>query len=81
MIEVKKRIYKYEFNDILHNLADISQKEREYLNQIFASDLIDGLTEFELREKINKLSYNQGDVLDQWELEEVKRKILEKFGK
>ena len=79
MFEDKKRIYKYEFNEILRRITDISQKEREYLNKIFVNDLIDGLTEFELRDKINKLYYNQKDILDQWELEKVKRKILEQL--
>ena len=81
MFEDKKRIYKYEFDTILRNIMDISPEERKYLNQIFVNDLIDGLTEFELKEKINKLRYNQKDILDQWELEKVKKKILEKFGK
>ncbi|MDO8486622.1 MAG: hypothetical protein Q7S77_02935 [Candidatus Staskawiczbacteria bacterium] len=81
MFEDKKRIYKQEFNEILHSIADISPKEREYLNQIFSSDIVDGLTEFELRAKISRLSYKQGDILETSELEEVKRKVLEKFGK
>jgi len=76
-----KRIYRYEFNKILQSLSNISQKEREYLNQVFSNDLVDGLTEFELREKINKLSHNQKDVLDKWEIGDVKRKILEKMAK
>lgn len=76
----KKRIYRNEFNEILKHITDISNEERQYLNQIFDKDLIDGLTEFELREKIRHLGYNKGDILDQWELEKVKNKILEKLG-
>ena len=79
--EPKKRIDKHEFNKILHKISDISDKERSYLHQVFGNDLSGGLTEFELKEKINKLQSNEGDMLDRWELEKVKRNILEKFGK
>ena len=71
------RIYRYEFNEILKKTPDISTEERAYLNQVFQKDLIDGLTEFELKQKINSLSYNQEDQLDRWELESVKKKILD----
>ena len=72
-----ERIYRYEFNEILKKIPDISIEERGYLNQVFEKDLIDGLTKFELEQKINSLNYNQTDQLDQWELAEVKRKLLE----
>ena len=78
MLGNKKRIFKDDFNKTLHGIPDISQKEREYLHQVFKNDLIDGLTEFELKEKMNKLQSNRGDILDHWELEKVKRKILGK---
>ena len=78
MLDNRKRIYKGEFNKILHGITDISPKEREYLHQVFGDNLIDGLTEFELKEKMNKLQSNKGDILDHWELEKVKRKILGK---
>jgi len=74
------RIYRYEFNEILKKIPDISTEERAYLNQVFQKDLIDGLTEFDLRQKINSLSYNQEDQLDRWELESVKKKILERLA-
>jgi len=77
----KKRIYKNDFNETLKKIMDISDKERQYLNQVFGSDLIDGLTEFELKEKINRLTSNRGDILDQWELQKVKNKILGSLGK
>ncbi len=81
IFEPKKRINKYEFNKILNSITDISNEEQAYLNQVFDKDLSSGLTEFELKEKINKLQSNKGDILDQWELEKVKKKILEQFGK
>ncbi len=75
-----KRIYRYDFNETLKKTPDISPKEREYLNRVFSRDLIDGLTPWELKQKINQLGFNKGDELDQWELENVKKKILEKIG-
>ena len=77
----KKRINKYELNENLKKIPDISPKEREYLNKSFSKDLPDGLTEFELRERVKKLSNDKKDDIDQWELEKVKKKILENFGK
>lgn len=76
-----KRVYRQDFNNTLKEIPDISQKERQYLNQVFGNDLIDGLTEFELKQKIEKLRHNTNDILDPWELEQAKRKILQRFGK
>lgn len=80
-MEEKKRIYKDEFNEILRYAPDISEKERQYLNQVFANDLIDGLTEWEIKDKINKLAYNTTDELDPSELATVKSKLLSALGK
>ncbi len=77
----KRRIHKYEFNEILKYVPDISPEERAYLNQAFAGELLDGLTEWELKDKISKLKYNQEDNMDQWELEKIKKKLLEAMNK
>jgi len=76
-----KRIYKYDFNQLLMYIPEISPKEREYLVQFFANDLVDGLTEFELRKKIEKLKFDQKDQIDTWEAEKVKQKVLDALGK
>ncbi len=76
----KHRIYKDEFNKLLKTIPGISEKDRAYLNQVFSSDLIDGLTEFELREKTNRLLHNTTDILTPWEVEAIKRKILQRLG-
>lgn len=73
----KKRIYKYEFNEILKKISDISVEERGFLNKVFANDLIDGLTEFELKEKIARLKVDTKDQIDRWEAEKIKNKLLE----
>lgn len=81
VFEKKERIYKDEFNKILHSIADLSPEERGYLNQVFGHDLIDGLTEWELKTKINSLRYNKNDNLEQLELDKLKAKLLIAFGK
>jgi len=81
MVFEKKRIYRYEFNKILKTIPEISREEREYLNRVFSNELVDGLTEFELRQKIQKLKANTTDSIDGFEAEKVKRKLLEALGK
>jgi len=76
-----KRIYKAEFNEILKYTEGISQQEREYLNKAFAGDLLDGLTEWELTQKIQKLKFDTEDPIDQWDSERVKQKILKAMEK
>ena len=76
-----KRINRYEFKRILRNIPEISQKEREYLNRVFARDLIDGLTPWELKQKIGNLYFNQKDEIDQWELAKVKNRLLREMEK
>jgi hypothetical protein len=78
---MKKRIYKAEFNEILKYTEGISQQEREYLNKAFAGDLLDGLTEWELTQKIQKLKFDTEDPIDQWDSERVKQKILKAMEK
>ena len=76
-----KRIYKVEFNEILRMMPEISQKERECLNQVFASDLIDGLTEWELNQRIRSLKFDQKDPINHWDAEKVKIALLSKMKK
>jgi len=78
---MEKRINKYEFNEILKYIPEISHEERDYLNKVFANDLVDGLTEFELRQKIQHLKFDTKDPIDSFEAEKIKNKILERMGK
>jgi len=75
-----KRINRYEFNEILRNMPNISPKERGYLNRVFSEALLNGLDLWELKNKINQLYYNKGDELDEYELKSVKEKLLKKMG-
>lgn len=80
-IEPKKRINSQEFAMILYNIPDFSEKDKAYLKKAFEFYLEDGLTEWELRDKIGKLSFNENDGIDKFELEKLKNKVLAALGK
>jgi len=71
-----KRIYKDEFNKILSSISDISDEEKHHLLDVFAPYLVNGLTAWELKEKIASLKFDKKDNLEEHELEKVKNKIL-----
>jgi len=75
-----KRIYRKEFNQALSKIPAISKQERDYLNEVFKTDLSDGLTSYELKQRIAKLERNSEDILDYNEVEQVKKKLIEKLG-
>ena len=70
-----KKIYSKDFNKALGQIPDISKEERAYLNDVFQKDLADGLSKYELEERIAKLRYKSDDPLDPWEVEQVKKKL------
>jgi len=76
-----KRIYRDEFNNILNELFPFNGKEREYAKRIFDKDLIDGLTEWELRDKVMKMQVNQTDEIDTYEAQKIRDKLLARLGK
>ena len=78
---MNKRIYRYDFNKALDNMPNISPKEKDYLNKVFGRELRDGLTSWELKQKMGRLQSNKEDELDQWELQSIKRKMLDKLDK
>ncbi|MFZ5559245.1 MAG: hypothetical protein ACOZAL_00405 [Patescibacteria group bacterium] len=80
-IDDTKRIYRKDFDIALRQIPDISKEERDYLNQVFANDLKDGLTAFELKHRIEHLQHNPDDILDPWEVEQVRRKLTGELGK
>jgi hypothetical protein len=75
-----KRIYRDEFNNIIKELFPFSDKERDYLKAIFDKDLVDGLTEWELKDKVIKMQTNQTDEVDTYEAQKIKNKLLGKLG-
>ena len=77
----QKKIYQGQFNQALRSISDISEEERDYLNEVFAKDLEDGLTAYELKQRIEKLHHNPDDILDSYEVEQVKKKLMEELEK
>jgi len=76
----KRRIFKEEFIRILHTLPDISSEERAYLVTFFGQELISGLTEWTLNQKIATLKFNTKDMIDSAEAEHVKQAVLRAMG-
>jgi len=79
MFGQSKKISRRNFNKAIRSISSISNEERKYLNQAFNTDLSDGLSLYELKQRIEKLRYNQKDPLDYYEVEQVKKKLLEEF--
>ncbi len=76
-----KKIYRKEFNKALRNISTISSEERKYLNEVFKSDLNDGLSEYELKSRISRLRHNAYDSLDSYEIDQVRKKLLGELKK
>lgn len=71
-----RRIYHKEFDQALHGLPHLDEREREYLRGVFAKELKDGITQRELISRMKILQHNKSDVLDAHEVESVKRKLF-----
>jgi len=76
-----QRISRGEFHAALHKIPDLSEQEIKYLIDVFNKDLENGLTAFELKNRIEKLRHNPDDILDPWEVEQVRRKLLGEIEK
>ncbi|MBU4205072.1 hypothetical protein KKE19_04430 [Patescibacteria group bacterium] len=77
----ERRVNTYKFNETLKKMPNISRQERDYLNQTFKKDLQNGLSAWELKQRINKLHYNKGDVMTPSDLNRVKNTVLKRFEK
>ena len=75
-IDNGKKIYRKEFEQAIGSLPNISYEEQEYLKGVFSDVLEDGITGVELKRKITMLEHNSNDLLNQQEVESVKRKLL-----
>lgn len=76
-----KKIYRKDFNKALRSISDISKQERKYLNEAFKSDLANGLSGYELKQRIAKLRHISNDPLDPHEVEQVRKKLLGELKK
>jgi hypothetical protein len=71
----KDRIYKSEFDKIIKKTLGISPKERAYLDEVFASKLVGGLTKEGLQAKIDELRYSKKNVVSSWRLGKIRSDI------
>jgi hypothetical protein len=76
-----KLINRYELNVLLEQIFPFNEKDRNYVKKIFENDLADGISEYDLRDKVQKMKYDQNDEIDENEAERIKNKILESLVK
>lgn len=74
-----KRIYREDFRKALRQISDLSDKERAYAEEAFGSDLEGGLSEYEIKERCQKLMHKPGDSLESGEVAKIKEKLLKYF--
>jgi len=74
-----KKIYRREFNKALCQIPELSDKERTYVSGVFQDSLRDGLSKEELKREISQLRHNSNDLLDSFEVEKIKKKLMEYF--
>jgi hypothetical protein len=76
-----KIIKRDELNVLLQQIFPFNENHRNYVKKIFENDLIDGISEYDLRDKVSKMKYNQHDEIDEQEAERIKNKLLENLNK
>ena len=76
----KEKIYKGEFIKILMKVFPYSDKDRQYLMTIFEHDLVDGLTKFEIKQKLAQVKYNYNDPVYSGEADKIRNKLLAALG-
>jgi len=74
-----KKIYRKEFDKALREIPEISDKERAYVKDVFQSALRGGLSKFELEKEIRRLKHKTDDLLDPFEVEKIRKKLMEYF--
>lgn len=78
---MSERIHKDQFIKILKKVFPTNAEHRQHLLKVFENDLIDGLTEFEIKSKLNHIKYDTKDQIDMWKAEKAKKMLLEALGK
>ena len=77
----KDRIYKYEFDKIVKRTLGISSKERAYLDEAFAGNLVGGLTIAGLRYKVGELYYSKENIVSRHRLGIIRENIIAELSK
>jgi hypothetical protein len=74
-----KKIYRDKFEKILRSIPELSEKERTYVKSVFQGALKDGLSKYEIKREISRLRHNPNDPLSPFEVEKIKKKLMEHF--
>ncbi|MBU1255691.1 hypothetical protein KKE74_03675 [Patescibacteria group bacterium] len=74
-----KKIYKYDFKKALRNIPQLSPTEQAYVQGVFQDSLKNGLSKAELKKEISQLKRNSSDPLDSFEVEKLKKKLMQYF--
>ncbi len=70
-----KKIYQEDFKSALYKIPELSEQERAYVLEAFGGVLSDGLSKYELEKKCSELMHKSGDVLEPYEVEQIRKKI------
>ena len=74
-----KKISRQDFEKMLRKIPELSDKERAYVEGVFQKALKDGLSKYELKKEISRLKHNSSDPSDAFEVEKIRKKLLEYF--
>ncbi len=74
-----KKISRLDFEKALRNIPELSDRERAYVSGIFQDSLKSGLSKFELKKEISRLRHKPDDLLDSFEVEKIKQKLMAYF--
>ncbi|MFH1938291.1 MAG: hypothetical protein ABIJ60_02015 [Patescibacteria group bacterium] len=74
-----KKIYKDDFKKALRNIPQLSPTEQAYVQGVFQDSLKNGLSKAELKKEISQLKRNSSDPLDSFEVEKLKKKLMQYF--
>ncbi len=74
-----KNIYRDDFKKALRKIPQLSRNERDYIESVFDNSLKNGLSKSELKKEISQLKQNTNDPLDSFEVEKLKKKLMEYF--
>jgi len=77
----EKIITRGDLNNILNELFPFDNGHKQYIKNVFESDMGNGLTETEFKRKLESIKYNPTDETDMWDVEHVKKALLNKIGK
>jgi len=79
IFDSSKKIYREKFENALRDIPELSDRERAYVSGVFQDSLKSGLSKFELKKEIRRLRHKPDDLLDSFEVEKIKQKLMTYF--